>query len=218
MTGKLLKKELRLCLHPTAPLMLALAALILTPNYPYMVSYFYLTLSFFFICLTARENHDVTFTMTLPVARKDIVTARIALFVLFELAQLALAGVCVALHGVLLPRTANAAGMDANLVLIGEGFLYFGVFHLVFLPAYFKNTDRVGAAFVRSSIAGFLLVILEIAAAYAVPFVRDMLDTPDPEHLGVKLCITLTCAVFYAAVTFLSWRMAQKRFESLDIR
>lgn len=218
MIGKLLKKELRLCLHPTAPLMLALAALILTPNYPYMISYFYLTLSFFFICLTARENHDITFTMTLPVARKDIVTARTALFVLLELAQLMLAGVCVVIHGKLLPYSSNAAGMAANLALIGEGFLYFGVFHLVFLPAYFKNTDRVGSAFVRSSIAGFFLVILEIAATYAVPFVRDGLDTPDPEHMGVKLAFTLACAFFYATVTFLAWRMAQRRFESLDIR
>ena len=65
--SKLLKKELALCLHPAAVVMLLLSALVLAPNYPYAVSFFYLTLGLFFICLGGRENHDVIFTLTLPV-------------------------------------------------------------------------------------------------------------------------------------------------------
>ena len=37
----LLKKEFRLCMHPTAPMMLALSALILVPAYPYAITCFY---------------------------------------------------------------------------------------------------------------------------------------------------------------------------------
>ena len=68
----LLKKELRLCLHPTAPLFLLLCAMILIPNYPYTVSFFYMTLGVFFICLTGRETHDAAFTAALPVSRADV--------------------------------------------------------------------------------------------------------------------------------------------------
>lgn len=83
---KLFQKELRLCLHPTAPMGLLLSAMVLIPNYPYLVSFFYTTLAVFFICLQGRENNDVLFTMTLPVSRRQLVRARITLAVALELA------------------------------------------------------------------------------------------------------------------------------------
>ena len=66
MAAKLLKKELRLCLHPAAIIMLGMALLILIPGYPYAVSFFYTMLGLFFIAQGSRENHDVAFTLTLP--------------------------------------------------------------------------------------------------------------------------------------------------------
>ena len=47
MRARLLKKEFRLCLHPNTPLMILLAALVIVPNYPYGVAFFFLTLGFF---------------------------------------------------------------------------------------------------------------------------------------------------------------------------
>lgn len=218
MLGKLLKKEFCLCIHPAAPLMLLLSALTLVPNYPYGVMYFYLTLGFFFICLNGRENHDIVFSMTLPISRRDIAAGRIGLFVTLELIHLVLAGIFVLLHSVLLPNTPNAAGMDANIVLIANGFLYYSVFHLVFLPAYYRDVNKVGTAFIKSSAAIFLLVIMEIVCTYAVPFVRDVLDTPDPAHMGSKIVFLAVCAVIYAAVLVLSFRISVRRFSGQDIR
>lgn len=51
----LLQKELRLALHPTAPLFLCLSAMLLIPNYPYCVVFFYTSLAVFFICLTGGK-------------------------------------------------------------------------------------------------------------------------------------------------------------------
>ena len=64
---KLLRKEFSLCMHPTCWLMPLLSVLILTPGYPYGVCCFYVALSIFFVCLTARENHDAAYTLTLAV-------------------------------------------------------------------------------------------------------------------------------------------------------
>ena len=63
--AELLKKEFSLCLHPAALIMLPLAAIVLAPNYPYGIIFFYSTLGLFFICMGGRENQDVLFTMTL---------------------------------------------------------------------------------------------------------------------------------------------------------
>lgn len=218
MIKTMLKKELRLCLHPTTPLMLALSTLTLIPNYPYGVMFFYMTLGFFFIALTGRENHDVIYSLTLPVSRRDIVRGRLALYILAELLQLLLAAGMIALHRKIHGFMPNAAGMDANLALLGEGFLYYGLFHLVFLPSYYKDVNRVGVSFVKSSAVLLALTILEIVATYAVPFVRDRLDTPDPRYLPEKAGFVLVCLVLYLLLTALAAKRAEIRFSRQDIR
>ncbi len=84
----LLKKELALALHPINVIFLAMSAYLLIPNYPYYVTFFYTSLGIFFVCLTGRENHDVDYTMLLPVRRRDLVRARIGFAVGIEIAQL----------------------------------------------------------------------------------------------------------------------------------
>ena len=214
---KLLKKELILCMHPAAWIMLSLSALILIPNYPYTVSFFYLTLGLFFISMGARENHDTTFTLTLPIARRDVVAGRFLLAVTLELLSLLLAGLMILLHTRLI-HTPNGAGMDANLALLGEGFLFYGVFHLVFFPLHFRDVSRIGAPFLLASSALFLLVTADVVLSYALPFWRDVLDTPDPAHWQAKLVFDLLCVLFYALATLFSLRLSQKLFLRLDIR
>lgn len=217
MLGKLLKKEWGLCMHPAAWIMLSLAVLILIPNYPYAVSFFYMTLGLFFICMNARENHDVTFTLTLPVEKRAVVTARVCFAVELELLSLLLAGAMILVHRAIVP-TANGAGMEANLALLGEGFLLYGVFHLIFFPAHFKDVSRIGVPFVLASAALFALITADVVLSYALPFWREVLDTPDPAYFGVKLVFFLMCAVFYALATLLALRLSQRRFLRLDIR
>ena len=87
---KLLKKEFRLCMHPTGYILPLMAVLILVPGYPYGVCCFYTTMVIYFICLTARENHDASYTLTLPVTRRDAVNARILFCTCLEAAQIVL--------------------------------------------------------------------------------------------------------------------------------
>lgn len=205
-------KEFRLAMHPTVPIMTLLAAMVLIPNYPYTVIFFYAELALYFMCLQGRENADVVFSVLLPVARRDVVRARVAFAAAWQLAQLALVALLSPLHA-----GANLAGMDANAALLGEGFVCFGVFNAVFFPAYYRDVARVGVSFLRAAAAHFLLVALDVASSYAVPFVRDVLDTPGTEHAAAKLAFCAGCAVFYAAATWLSCRASERRFAALDL-
>lgn len=214
---KLLKKELALCLHPTSWIMLGLCSLILIPTYPYGVSFFYMTLAIFFLTMNARENHDLTFTLTLPVAKRDLVTGRFLLCVLLELLSLLAAGLMILLHRAL-SSVPNTAGMDANLALLGEGLILYGVFHLLFFPAHYRDVSRIGLPFLAASAVVFLLIVLDIILCHALPLFRDVLDTPDPQHIGAKLLFVLAAALFYALATWLSLRLSQRRFQKLDIR
>ena len=217
MAAKLLKKELKLCLHPAAVIMLGLTLLILIPGYPYTVSFFYVMLGLFFIAQGARENHDVTFTLTLPVERRAVVDGRFLLTLVLELCSLVLAGLMIAVHNAVMSAP-NPAGMEANIVLIGEGLFLFGVFNLIFYSGHFRDVNRIGVPFMAASAAVFLLVTADIVLTYALPFWREVLDTPDPQHMGAKLVFDGVCLVLGGAMTLLALAVSRKRFEKLDIR
>lgn len=209
---RLLKKEIRLAMHPTAPAFLLLSAMLLIPNYPYYVVFFYTSLAVFFTCLTGRENRDVHFTLLLPVRRADVVKARFLLVLLLEAAQMLTAAVFALLRRMLMDMP-NAAGMDANLSLFALALVMLGIFHIVFFPMYYKDVKKVGKPFLWGSAAVFVYILLTEAAAHTVPFVRDVLDTPDPDFLPEKLAVLTGAVALYLALTALSYRCSVRAFE-----
>lgn len=212
----LIKKEFKLALHPTVPLFWLLSAMLIIPNYPYYVAFFYTTLGLFFVCLTGRENHDIQYSMMLPVAKRDIVRGRFIFTLIVECVQVIVAIPFAVLRARLVPAP-NAAGMDANVALFGLSLIMLGLFNIVFFTRYYSAPDKVGGAFIRGSIAVFVYVALAETAAHVVPFVRDRLDTPDPQFMTEKLCVLAIGIIAYAALTWAGYRISVRRFEHLDI-
>ncbi|MGN1020604.1 MAG: ABC-2 transporter permease [Aristaeellaceae bacterium] len=212
----LLRKELRLSLHPTAPMFLALSAMLLIPGYPYLVAFFYTGLAVFFTCLSGRENQDVFYAMLLPVAKRDIVRARLLTVSLLEMAQVLLAIPFAILRQRLIPDP-NPVGMDANIALFGFALGQLGLFNLVFFRVYYRDVRKVGTAFLWGSSAVFLWICLVEASAHAVPFVRDVLDTPDPLHLPQKLLTLLAGLALWALLTLRACRRAERDFDRQDL-
>lgn len=213
---KMLMKEWKLCMHPTGYIMLLCTALILVPGYPYGVSCFYMGLAIYFICLTARENHDAAFTLTLPVSRGDAVKARILFCAVLEVIDLILMGVFVLIKKAIgdLP---NPAGLDAGLALIGEGMIIFALFNMIFFPLYYRDINKPGKAFMAASAAVFAWIILEVVGTYAIPFFRDVLDRPDPRHMSDKALFTLGGLALFLGGTAWSIQASEKRFMELDL-
>lgn len=213
---KLLQKEFRLCMHPTTLLFLALSAMLIIPNYPYYVTFFYTTLGIFFVCLTGRENNDIEYSMMLPVRKRSIVWARMMFCVLTELAQVILAVPFAILRGTF-PMGGNNVGMDANTAFFGIALLMLGVFNLLFFTRYYRSPDKVGKTFAVSSVVFFVLIAAAEAADHIWPFMRDVLDTPDPANMGAKLIVLGAGAAAFALLTLCAYRVSAKRFEKLDI-
>ena len=212
----LLRKELRLTMHPTMPLFLGLAAMILIPNYPYYVTFFYAGLAIFFTSLQGRENRDILYTMTLPVRRRDIVAARI-LFVMLYKVVLALLVIPFAILRATFPVPENQVGMEANVAFFGLSFVLMGIFNAVFFANYFRDIQKVGKSFLLASSAVWVFIGAAEVAAHAVPFVRDRLDTKDPQFIAEKLLVLAIGVVFFVLVTYLTYRSAAKSFEKLDL-
>ena len=190
--------------------------MMLIPNYPMYVLFFYNTLGIFFICLSGRENHDLAYSLSLPIRKRDAVRARIVFAVILQLAQ------CVLAVGFMFARRAlgldaNEAGMDPNVAFFGLSFIMLAVFNYVFFTGYFSQPDKVGRVFARASIVTFVYIGIAEACAFAVPFFRDVLDTPDPENMGTKCIILAIGAVIYGFTSYMAYRISAKKFEVLDM-
>ena len=218
MIAKLLKKEFCLCSHPTNYIFSAMCLFVFIPNYPYGVMFFFAGLSVFFVCLTARENGDAAMSCTLPVPKVYIPIARILMSVIFQCVLIILASICVAIKQLAFAPDAqiNLAGNAANTAFIGYGFVLLGLFNIIFFPLHFKCPEKVGVLFIIASCAVFLLIAVGIALRFTAPFVTDVLNTPDPQHLGVKLGVLLAGFICYAVVTVVACVMSARNFVKVD--
>lgn len=213
---QLMKKERSLAVHPTSWLFLGLSAMVLIPNYPYYVIFFYTGLGMFFTCLNGRENQDVLFSLLLPVSRRQVVKARFTTVVLLELMQVLLTGLFSMLRRAL-PLGENAAGMEANLALLGLGLIVMALGHGAFFRVYYQNVQRVGVAFLWCSAVEFACIGVLETLAHTVPLFRDHLDTPDPAFLTEKLLVLALGIVLYGLLTLLSCRRALRDFAQQDL-
>lgn len=213
---RLLKKDFRLAMHPTVPLMLLSSAMVLIPNYPYSLPFFYTSMGIFFTCLLSRENRDVVYSLNLPVSKRDIVSSRLLFAVTVELCQLVLMTPFALLSQYCIGNV-NAAGMDANIALFAEGFAVYGIFNIVFFLSYYSDVTRVGVAFIGSSVAIFFCIACDIIFSYTVPLFRDRLDTPDPSNLPAKLTFLGVSILFFVICCLICHTVSVHKFEKQDI-
>lgn len=213
---KLLAKEIKLTMHPATPLFIILSAMVLIPNYPYYVTFFYVALGIFFTCMNGRENNDIIYTLTLPVKKTDIVKARFTFAVSLEIIQFILAIPLAMLRQSFPDIPGNEAGIDANIAFFGSALIMVGLFNLVFFSMYYKNTYKVGKAFIFSSIAMAIYMLFAEASVFAVPFVRDYIDTTDDKYVEYKLPVLAVGIVAYVVLTAIAYKKSKKSFEALD--
>ena len=215
----LIKKEIALCLHPTAFIFLSFAALVFVPNYPYEVIFFFSCLSVFFCCMMTRENGDIAFSCALPVKKEHIPLAKMLVVIGLQCISLLLVGVIGAIKGAILPaeQYVNQAGISANIVLVGNGAVLLGIFNLIFFPRYFKQPDKIGVPFVIGAIVEFVLIGVFIVIRWATPLYSTTLNGLNTVNTGAKVIAFLLSFLLYSILTIISCKTSMKNFVKTDI-
>lgn len=214
--SKLLKKEFSLAIHPTNIIFVFMAFMLFIPNYPYLVVYFFTTLGIFFTCLNGRENKDIQYMMLLPVCKKDIVKARFLMAFILEMAVIIASLIIVFIKSKTITLV-NAVGMEANIALIGFGFMLFGMFNIIFLQEYYKDVNKVGVSFLKASVVTFLFVGIIETLSHVVPLFKDKLDTIDPQFMSSKIVVLIIGIAIYLILTYIAYVVSLKRFIKYDI-
>lgn len=215
----LIKKELALCLHPTAFIFLSFAALVFVPNYPYEVIFFFSCLSVFFCCMMARENGDIAFSCALPVKKEHIPLAKILVTIGLQGIVLLLVGIIGTVKGAVLPaeQYVNQAGISANIVLVGNGAILLGIFNLIFFPRYFKKPDKIGVPFVIGAIVVFLLIGVFIVLRWAIPLYSTTLNGHNAVNTGAKAAALIIGFVVYIMLSAISCKLSMKYFQRVNL-
>ena len=215
----LIKKELSLCLHPTAFIFLFFAVLVFVPNYPYEVIFFFSCLSIFFCCMMTRENGDIAFSCTLPIKKEHIPFAKMIVVFGLQCIILLLVGIIGAIKGAVLPaeQFVNQAGISANLALVGNGAILLGIFNLIFFPCYFKKPDKIGVPFVIAAIALFVLIGVFIVLRWVTPLYSITLNGLNSENTGAKIVALAIGIAVYVVLSAISCKLSMKNFQKIDV-
>ncbi|MBR4954159.1 MAG: ABC-2 transporter permease, partial [Oscillospiraceae bacterium] len=146
----LINKELKLSFFPMPIVFLALSGLVLIPNYPYYLTFFYTGLGIFLMFQSNRENHDIEYMMCLPIAKRDMVKSRFLHVTIIELLQV-LACIPFCLIRSMYAGMENAVGIEANAAFLGFGLIMLGIFNIIFLPMFYKTANKIGLPFLIAS-------------------------------------------------------------------
>ena len=211
----LLYKQFRLVCHPMTLIFCLFGIMVLIPNYPYTVIFFYVMLGLFFTFLNIREQKDIYYSALLPVPKRDTVKAGCAFVVIIEVLSLVVLIPCSLLAVHLQPGKDNLVGLDPNLALLAAGFLLYAVFNGVFLPSFYANGYKVGMAFINAVIP----TTLAMGALEALPHFPALtrLDDLDAATQVRLLPALIASVLIYAGGMALTFRASARRYEKLDL-
>lgn len=209
----LFKKEWKLVMMPVPLLFLLLSGLVLIPNYPYYVTFFYTTLGIFLMMQSARENRDLYYMALLPVTKREMVKARFSLVLTIEAMQVL---VCIPF---LLLRASygeikNAVGMEANIAFLGFSLVLLGLFNRIFFPMHYKN---LGKPFVVSSAALALGMIILETLQHVLPYLKDVCDSYEAADQLRQLPVLFGGLLAFVLLTVRSFSISVRRFENADL-
>ena len=212
----LFKKEWKLVMMPVPLLFLLLSGLVLIPNYPYYVTFFYTTLGIFLMMQSARENRDLYYMALLPVTKREMVKARFSLVLTIEAMQ-----VLVCLPFMLLRASygevKNAVGIEANTAFLGLGLVQMGLFNLVFFPMHYKNAYDLGKPFVVASVVEFFYIVLAEVCDHVIPYMKTVCESYALRDQLRQWPVLLGGAAVFALLTMAAERNSVWRFEQVDL-
>lgn len=215
-----LNKEIKLCLSAVNYLFLFFTCMILIPNYPCYVPFFYICLSIFFIFNNSELNRDIAYSMTLPIKKKDIVKSRVILVSCYQIVAILFTIPFSILVKKFIPN-GNLAGIDANVAFYGFVMIALTLFNFIFFTNFYKRGEKPGRAFLFGSIAYWVAyLVLEfpiwMSSAVEISFF-NFLDSVDSASQIKQLPILAVGILIFILGWILTYKKSASNFEKLDL-
>ena len=211
----LLYKEFKLWWHPAWFLFLLFGSFLLIPSWPYFIAFWYIFFAFNVVFIAERSNHDVFFTVSLPVRKRDVVRARVCFVAFIELLQIIVAIPFAVINNAVYLQ-GNQAGMNTNFAFFGLIFIMYAVFNLIFLPGFYKTAYKA-APMIWAILSVIVYAVAVDVAVVFIPVLRTNLDGLGASHFASQLPVLIAGIVLFALLTLLAYRISANRFEKVDL-
>lgn len=216
--GRILRKEMCLSASVLSYIFIAFALMTLIPNYPILIGAFFITLGIFKSVEKWKISNDITYSVLLPISKRDVVIGKFLFALLIEMCGFAVMLILTMLRMTVLTDVdayANGALMAANLSFLGFALIIFGCFNLVFFNGYFKTSYYCGKPFFISMIVTFAIVIFAESLHY-IPGL-EAVNASGFGDIGVQSAIFVIGVAVFIAMTYISVRSSVRNFERTDL-
>lgn len=216
----LLRKEFLLAVHPSQYIFMALASMIMIPNYPLYVSFFYPCLGLMYTFMADRENKDIFYTVLLPVKKTDTVKARCLSTVIIQLASIILSALFALIRnnvGVSPYIDGNSAGIEANVAFFGFVFIMFGIFNYIFFTSFYKTAYKTGVPFIIACSALFVFIVIAESLVHIPTPIKNFLDSTESDIMIKQIPILIGGIALWSVGWYLTYRKSAKNFAKVDL-
>lgn len=213
----LLIKEARLSTPLLTYCFLVFSLLTFCPGYPILIGSFFTCLGIFQAYQLMVTNHDLLFSLLLPVGKKEVIKAKFIFASLMEMVAFLLMAIITIIRMVFLNQSLvyrENQLMAANYVFLAFTLLIFAEFNWYFLRGFFKTGYYLSKPFIYFSLAAFVTIALG-ETLHHLPGLAFLNLSRGP--MGIQLtCFGLSILV-YLLITFLAHQRAAISFEKLNL-
>lgn len=214
----LVMKDVRLAVPPFFFLFPFLfGALMLIPGWIYFV----VPLYFCWITIPNvfnqfKAQNDLMFTSVMPVSKRDMVKARVAVIVGLELLHIVTAAIFGSISMILYPDV-NYIFFPPNMGFWGLNLVMLAIFNLIFIPMFYKTAYKFGWALLASVIAAMLFAGTAQWLGIQSPVVNEIFYGTEAQQVTLQTIILIAGIVIFAALSMIANRLAVKRFLRVEI-
>ncbi len=205
----LLYKQTKLVSHVMTFVFIISGVMLLIPNYPYSVIFFYVTLGLFFMFANGREQRDIDFSALLPIRKRDLVKCSVVFSAGIEVASIVFAIPFAFISDSINPNGSNAAGIDANVAIFGVAFLLFAVFNVIFLLAFYRSGYKIGVAFIKAGIGMFIVCGIDVFIPHLLPWIDG--------HDSRQFIVLFIGILAFVVATLFAYKKSASLYEKVDL-
>ena len=210
----LLYKEFKLSINSAFFLMVLFAALIMIPGWIYSIAMMYtLFIMMPNIFMACRAQNDVSFSVMLPVKKRDVVKARVLSVMIMQVLPVLLGVVFAAIN--IIVYKGNTFFMNPNVAFFGLVFVMYSLFNLVFFPGFYKTAYKVGGPTVWANVVAVVFMVVVEFSNILIPPIGAYIGGIN--NMAEQLPVLFAGIAIYLAGTWLAYRISAKRFEKVDI-
>ncbi len=216
--SKLLRKEIKLSSSPLSFIFIAFSLMTFIPGYPIVIGSFFVCLGIFYSFQNGRESNDIIYSVLLPIAKKEVVTARYIFVCFIQMISIALMLIFTIIRMTLLKDAevyVTNPLQNANLFYIAYCLIIFLLYNMIFVKGFFNTGYYFAKPFIAFIVVSLLIVGM-VEVLHYIPGLEFVSETGFV-HKREQLYSVLLVFMLYILGSVLSCRDSQVKFEKIDL-